>query len=184
LPEFHTADSNNPRSAKLINDFIYRGDICPASAHIRKTNPRITNADPNQNSERLPRAAIIRNGIPYGSEYTGKPEDTSTRGLLFACYQGHIEDGFEQLQVDWSNSDQFPRARTGIDPIIGQVEQSPKGVNGTLTTTITTLTTEGKASHQEGNMKTVSFQQLVTFRGGGYFFVPSISALQHTLGQD
>jgi len=180
-PDFHTADSKDPRTAKLLNDFTYNGDICPAAAHIRKTNPRIINPDPNQ-SERFRRAAIIRNGIPYGSEYTGNSEDTSARGLLFACYQGHIEDGFEQLQLNWCNSEIFPRTGTGLDPIIGQVEQSSKGVNGILNTTVTTLTTEGEASKE--TTKDVSFQQLVTFRGGEYFFVPSISALQNTLGQD
>ena len=124
---------------------------------------------------------MIRNGIPYGSEYTGDSADKSKRGLLFACYQGRIEDGFEQIQADWSNSDIFPGVGTGLDPIIGQVKQLPGGINGTLNTTITNLTTDEKAIQE--NIKPVSFQQLVTFRGGGYFFVPSISALRDSLGQ-
>ncbi|KAF2001300.1 Dyp-type peroxidase [Amniculicola lignicola CBS 123094] len=181
MPAFHTNDSSDPKSAKLINNFIYGGDICPASAHIRKTNPRNLKQSAEQNFPRAPLAKIIRNGIPYGSDYNGDPADTSKRGLLFACYQSHIEDGFEQMQVDWANSEIFPEADTGLDPIIGQVGQSASGTNGNLDTFITTNTTDTEKG--KNNTKSVSFRQFVTMRGGGYFFVPSISALHNDLGQ-
>lgn len=173
IPEFHTEDSKNPDAAKLINNFTYADEICPVSAHIRKTNLREP-SDDNNSDPRLPRTRIIRNGIPYGSDYKGHETDGSTRGLLFACYQGHIEDGFQHMQGGWSNNPKFPTGDTGLDPIIGQVDQTSKGVNGKLTTFFTDKL-NGKQS--------VEFQQLVTLKGGEYFFVPSISALRDDLAK-
>jgi hypothetical protein len=78
------------------------------------------------------------------------------------------------MQSDWSNNPKFPTPDTGLDPIIGQVDQTSKGVNGELTTLFTDKL-NGKQS--------VEFQQLVTLKGGEYFFVPSISALSDDLAK-
>ncbi len=130
--------------------------MCPAAAHIRKTNPR--RDFPPQSGDANVR--IIRNGIPYGFDY--KAGDKSKRGLLFACYQSRIEQGFQHMQQAWSNTITFPNENTGLDPIIGQGERPAK----------TSITDMAMA---------VAPPQLVTLKGGDYFFVPSIDAMKGDL---
>jgi deferrochelatase/peroxidase EfeB len=119
---------------------------------------------------------MIRAGIPYGSDYVpGEVESPETkRGLLFACYQGFIEDGFQHMQSFWSNNGDFPPGKgAGVDPIVGQV---PDGE-------------EMRVDIGEGNpgkerlevVLPTGKERLVTFRGGEYFFVPSIKALRGVL---
>ena len=174
MPDFHTEDSRDPDTAKWINNFGYKGEVCPVAAHIRKTNIREKIILGNPQDSRAERTTIIRNGIPYGSDYKGHETDESTRGLLFACYQGNIEDGFQNMQVKWSNNRDFRTLDAGLDPIIGQVSQNPKGVNGEVETIIT---------DKKNGRQSVKFQQLVTLKGGEYFFVPSISALSNELSK-
>lgn len=161
---------------KLINNFGYEKldaplHMCPLGAHIRKTNPRMAN-DSNNSDQGLQFSKMIRNGIPYGPDYkAGEVEGPETkRGLLFACYQGFIEDGFRHMQRSWCNNSDFPPGKeSGIDPIIGQgspSEMKTKITEGKDAVTVTLPT--GKS-------------QLVTFRGGEYFFVPSIAALRGDL---
>ena len=168
IVNFHTEDTEDPNKARLSNDFVYEGEICPVSAHIRKTNIRKVLSTNDQDS-RTEHTKIIRHGIPYGSEYIGHENDKKeTRGLLFACYQGSIEDAFEHTQSSWSNKEDFPYKNTGQDPIIGQAS------GGQLETELT-----DKAGVEV--KKRVRFQQLVTLKGGEYFFAPSIKALQKDL---
>lgn len=175
MEDFHTADSKDANTAKLINNFGYPNAVCPVSSHIRKTNLRIEFTG-NDGDKRGARARIIRNGIPYGSDYKGNETDESTRGLLFACYQGHIEDGFQHIQKAWSNNPNFPDyGGDNLDPIVGQVEPAAQWVNGEVKTVIT---------DKSNNKQTVRIkEQLVTLKGGDYFFVPSISALSDDLAK-
>ena len=161
IVKFPDKDTKDPKNDKLINDFVYANQICPISAHIRKTNIReiVGNNDPDP---RAKRTRIIRSGITYGPDYKGHEKEK--RGLLFACYQGAIEDGFENMQSSWSNKITFRSGTPGHDPIIGQ------DPSGNLKTEITD--TNGNPA---GN---VAFQQLVTLKGGEYFFAPSIKALR------
>jgi deferrochelatase/peroxidase EfeB len=169
MSDYHATDSTEPKKAKYINDFGYRDKVCPVAAHIRKTNLREV-LDPNDQDPRAYKTRMIRNGIPYGTDYKGHENDPPRRGLLFACYQGHIEDGFQNMQRHWANNPEFRYAQAGLDPIIGQPE---KDKNGEMVTYITNAT----------NTKTteLKFQQLVTLKGGEYLFVPSMAALSGIL---
>jgi deferrochelatase/peroxidase EfeB len=68
---------------------------CPFAAHIRKMRPR---ADLSHDH-----AVIVRRGIPYGEEVSEREKATQQsdtakdRGLLFACYQSDINNGFNFL---------------------------------------------------------------------------------------
>ena len=166
IVNFPLEDTKDPKKDKLDNDFIYKDQICPISAHIRKTNLREILGD-NDGDTRAKRTRIIRSGISYGPDYIGHETDGSTRGLLFACYQGNIEDAFENMQAAWSNNITFRSGAPGHDPIIGQTP------SGNLRTEITDKTGEIKES--------VDFQPLVTLKGGEYFFAPSIKALREDL---
>ncbi|KAK3312172.1 hypothetical protein B0H66DRAFT_395117 [Apodospora peruviana] len=176
LPAYHTADdpTGDHCKSKKMNNFGYekvddnstaRG--CPLAAHIRKTNPRRTDEeDTNASDPGLKFTRIIRGGIPYGPDHTkGEKPGVMKRGLLFACYQGSIEDGFQHMQSSWCNTDTFPMGGSGLDPIVGQ-GKSPDDMK--------MLITEGKEQVQIN-------PPLVTFRGGEYFFVPSIKSLKGVL---
>ena len=153
-----------------MNEFTFLDNACPIAAHIRKTNPR----DPDGNKPENARAKIIRNGIPYGSEYVPKVTDKEERGLLFACYQSHIMDGFQLIQTAWANNVNFPPGDTGHDPIIGQ--------DGSGKISLRIVDAKGTIRPTPPSPPLV-LPEVVTMMGGEYFFVPSISALQTTLSQ-
>ena len=105
------------------NDFTYggdpSGDVVPRAAHIRKTYPR-DQPLPGDNAQRR---RILRRGIPFGEPYASTaPADshngaTAERGLCFVCYQRSIADQFEHVQREWMNTDSYPEANDGIDPV-------------------------------------------------------------------
>ena len=134
------------------------------AAHIRKTNPRDDALGFDKN------ARIIRNGIPYGSEYSDHAE--GTRGLLFACYQSSIDNGFRFIQKAWANEPTFPDKGAGFDPIIAQRPEDKK-----LTCAFEDM------GHKPIDPGLGEFSKFVTMKGGEYFFVPSISVLISTLGK-
>jgi deferrochelatase/peroxidase EfeB len=92
-------DSDTDPSLWKSNDFDYhpvdKHDKCPYAAHTRKMRPR---GDLNDDH-----AVILRRGISYGEEVTTeeeaaqKSDDKNDRGLLFACYQSDLRNGFEFL---------------------------------------------------------------------------------------
>jgi Dyp-type peroxidase family len=157
-----------------INDFEYQehdsdGHLMPRAAHIRKSYPR--DEEPPGDAEG-DRHRILRRGIPYGPELSvqeppypgsGQVPDTQDRGLLFVCYQSSIERGFEFIQSRWVNDPDFPQADDGTDPIISQNQSSPSIVI------------------PPGNAH-LGLVRWVTTTGGGYFFAPSISAVQLLAG--
>ncbi|ERF74220.1 hypothetical protein EPUS_03410 [Endocarpon pusillum Z07020] len=147
------------------NDFKFtNNNVCPLAAHIRKTNPR-------DDSVFTRNARIVRNGIPYGSEFS--VDESGKRGLLFACYQSSIDNGFQFIQKIWINNPEFPEAPStaGFDPFTAQPPN-----DGQLHITMFDPS-EKKLDTGLGH-----FPKLVTMKGGEYFFVPSISALTGTLG--
>lgn len=65
---------------------------CPFAAHTRKTNPR---ADLDRFGGTVARR-ILRRGIQFGPEVQEDPN--ADRGLLFACYQSVVANGFQFVQ--------------------------------------------------------------------------------------
>jgi Dyp-type peroxidase family len=152
-----------------INNFEYQaqdadGHNVPRAAHIRKAYPR--DEDPPGELD-IQTHRLLRRGIAFGASYRagapiGSPaHQASERGLLFACYQASIEDQFEFVQSTWVNSPNFPQANDGIDAILNEADNA--------TTTIPPAAQ-------------LTLQPFVTMTGGGYFFAPSISALQLLAG--
>ncbi|KAF3032958.1 hypothetical protein E8E12_000254 [Didymella heteroderae] len=149
-------DQFDDSNLALRNDFVYGGFTaqgkCPLAAHIRKAHIRA-----NFNASR-----IMRRGIPYGEDFQpGKPD--VGRGLLFACYQSTIEDGYRFIQTAWANNRNFPSQNAGLDVTIGQGKA-----------------TDPPAPFQIGT-KSVNVNPIndfVTAKGGEYFFAPSMAVLK------
>lgn len=148
-----------------INAFDFTDDPdgtnVPRGSHIRKTNPR---KDALPDGDTADKHRMIRRGITYGPEFTpGEPAygqtvpDHQDRGLLFINYQSSIANNFEFVQARWVNRDDFQQPSDGKDPIISQ--DAAEG-----------------AFNIPGHGQ-VTFNRWVTTVGGGYFFAPSLSAL-------
>ncbi|KAI0204929.1 Dyp-type peroxidase [Astrocystis sublimbata] len=177
-----TPEHDNPEFAHR-QDFRFdqkNQERCPFAAHVRKTNPR-SDLPPGGTEIRR----IIRRGITFGPEVTpeenkmkkSSPEAKLERGLLFACYQSNLRNGFHFMQQSWANNKNFPPTdksdpkvdTPGIDPIIGV---GPDGLRSMV----------GANPDLMASNETLNFAaKWVIPRGGEYFFVPSISVLKTTL---
>ncbi len=151
------------------NDFSFAKDDpqglrCPFGAHIRRSNPRGSLApnDPNQAViER--RHRILRRGRPYG-------DDTSEKGMLFVALCTDLERQFEFLQQSWVSSPSFQGLSNEPDPIT-----SPPPADPSKPFVFTIPTPSGPVTMK--NLKS-----FVTVRAGGYFFMPSRSAIRFLAG--
>lgn len=143
------------------------GLLCPFAAHVRKANPRDQDTEIGDAFDTATRR-ILRRGIPFGPPLPADAAgpDGVPRGLLFLCYQASIEQQFEVLMGNWINAPSTPRPG-GHDPILGQAA-------GGADRFIVLPPLPGQA----GAAVTVPLPpRWVTPGGGGYFFAPSLTAL-------
>lgn len=139
------------------------GRKCPFHAHIRKTNPR--NSVSNLEAKR-----IIRRGITYGKRNFDLSDWPSTGvGLLFMSYQASIVDQFEHIIKNWCGDKDFPKQNSGVDPLIGRSASEDQPQKWNL------------RWNQGGSSNNVisGMEELIRFKGGEYFFAPSLSFLEN-----
>lgn len=150
------------------------GQICPFAGHIRKAYPR------DDTSSTLPETSevttqthrILRRGIPFGDPLRQIPLfDFGERGLLFIAYQTSIVEQFEFILRQWVNNPTFKEPDAGHDLIIGQ--NNTPGADRRRQFTITFK--RNGVEHTEVISTEVDW---VIPTGGGYFFAPSIAALE------
>lgn len=159
------------------NDFSFgrddpRGQACPLGAHIRRANPR-DSLEPDDPLEReiVKRHALMRRGRVYyrdpasGEYLTRTPDGPSEKGLLFVGLCADLERQFEMMQQSWLNFRSFHGLRNEVDPITARRRQS-QGCTFTIPT-------------GSGPLKLGDFHGFVDVVGGGYFFLPSRSALRY-----
>ncbi len=186
--------------AATQNQFTYvqdpQGRHCPIGSHIRRTNPRNGDYPPGVTGlfSRLVRALgfgltrpdedliastrfhrLLRRGRNYGPRLT--PEDAikpdapaAERGLQFVCLVGNITRQFEFVQNAWIVNSKFGGVQNERDPLLGTrtalLNQAP--------------TDRFRRPDQSGPTNTTcTMPQFVTVKGGGYFFMPGLSALKY-----
>ncbi|KAF8952262.1 peroxidase TAP [Flammula alnicola] len=167
------------KDPKRNNDFAFAGEInsqlrCPFAAHVRKTNPRndLEAPPPGINPIPIEGRRIMRRGVQFGPEVTAEEKHAAKtqhgRGLLFACYQSSLVNGFQFLQQSWANNTNFPPFETqpeapGLDPLIGQGVRAMSGLDPLA------------------EQKVLSMPAFIIPRGGEYFFSPSLKGLKSTI---
>jgi len=162
-------DVDNPSlgaDPKRNNDFNYaddpRGRQVPLGSHIRRMNPRDTQLTrlSDINLHRL-----IRRGATYGPPYDpnalSEADDEAPHGAIFLFISAKAMATMEFLQKEWINDGDFIGAHGERDPIIGRQEEA-------ATFTI---------PKEPVRRRVHGIQTFNVLRGGEYFFMPSISAL-------
>jgi Dyp-type peroxidase family len=173
FPHDPADDGPLPDGATTITRADFAGDPlgarCPIFAHIRKSNPRVVTPGIVEADLRVHR--IVRRGIPYtATADTGGDE----KGLLFLAYQARINDGFELIQKQWINSPNFGKpAGVGAD---GRPGQDPLSVDAQRDASNHLYQPTGREDPAHP-YALINLRRLVTARAGGYFFAPSIGAL-------
>jgi Dyp-type peroxidase family len=168
------AAADSPGRAETRNDFLYHfedpfGLACPIGAHIRRANPRDVLGPSPETALRLSQMhRIIRRGRIYGGKWPpasaegeAKGDQAEGRGLHFICLNADIAGQFEMIQHTWLNGTSFNGLYRETDPMS---HYCPR--DNTMT-----------FQHRPTNLR-FSVPKFVTVRGGGYFFLPGIAALQ------
>jgi deferrochelatase/peroxidase EfeB len=144
------------------------GHRCPFGAHVRRTNPRDTLTPGSMEQLAINnRHRILRMGRRYEAyEHGGTSE---TEGLFFMCLNSELERQFEFIQQTWVMAMQFMGVENEVDAILGRGSHKPDDApHKTARLTIPT---------PYGPIYVRGLRDVVTVRGGGYFFLPSKSAL-------
>lgn len=178
-------------------DFLYMatdadGYRCPFSSHIRRANPRdsfveddMEQSIANSKIHRIMRRAsiygdplvtdaMVTNGnIPVVGD--NLEVDIQPRGIHFFSVNADIHRQFEFVQQAWCNNPRFNHIYNSKDPIIGSfhVDKRVRGFVEYETTEYVSI------NHDPISERIHNFQRFVDTRGGEYFFLPSIAALQY-----
>jgi Dyp-type peroxidase family len=154
------------------------GIICPWAAHIRKVNTRDSGSDTGGRDSTYARR-LLRVGVPFGKplkdRYAQKKDDPQTgeRGLLFLSIQASIEDQFEFLMSRWMGDPSRPKMPGGHDLLVGQ-NDAPGDSR------VRRCAIFGSEMQQAA---VATDAQWIVPTGGGYFFVPSITAMVDVIGK-
>jgi Dyp-type peroxidase family len=156
---------------KRNNDFTYandpRGKRVPLGCHMRRMNPRDTKM-PVLTDVNIHR--IIRRSTTYGEPYDrnaiSEQDDEEARGIYFLFISAKAMNTLEFLQQEWINDGNFMNLGNERDPMVGLQEE---GAPFTIP--------KEPVRHRIHGIETFN-----VLRGGEYFFMPSLSALNWLAG--
>lgn len=171
----HADDPKLGEDEKRNNDFKYaeldpHGYACPVGSHIRRTNPRDSlEPDPPSSLVTVNRHRILRRGRSYGPLYSEETIDRP-RGIVFIALNADIKRQFEFMQQAWVNDPRFAGLYDNKDPLVAdRAENCP--------------TTSMVLQRSPFRREVKGVPRFVTMRGGGYFFLPSLTALNFLASQ-
>ncbi|MCA8878649.1 MAG: peroxidase [Rhodobacteraceae bacterium] len=164
--------------SRAASDFRYADDMagykCPGGAHLRRVNTRDyldplnspTGANPKATSQLNKRRRVLRRGLPYGPTIPEGRRDDTEQGVIMMTIGASIFRQFEFVQQQW--------LQYGLDfnqgnltcPLVGNHDMHRRY-------TIPSDPKSGKPPYFMSGLKT-----FVECRGGDYFFLPSLTALQ------
>ena len=171
-------DAEGPPRAGL-NDFRFRerdpdGLRCPLGAHIRRANPRdMFGDDAKQGLHDANLHRIVRRGRAYGPKLSGsmpRQDDGQERGLCFVALNANLRRQFEFIQQTWLNSCKFAGLSAERDPLVGK---QAFDFDDQPVPRIFSVQARPVRSRYEGLPK------VVQVRGGEYFFMPGMRALNY-----
>ena len=142
-----------------------KGARCPIGAHIRRVNPRDAFGF---NGQLINRRRIMRRGMPYG-EYVpeGEPvSDSDDRGIIFMALNASLFRQFEFVQQQWIEYGNDSHQGNDKDFLLGNHEGKGEFV------------VQGTADPGNPPFICGGLPNFVELRGGDYFFIPSLTALQ------
>lgn len=182
-----------------LNQFTYDSDPegiqCPIGAHVRRGNPRTADIPGHPQGILSHLAAILgfgnddvrrdltasvrfhrllRRGREYGPALSPEeavqpaPDGDPRRGLHFVAVNSNIERQFEFVQNAWMAKTKFDGLTEESDPLLGNRET----VNGCPFTDAFTIPRDGQM-----RSRILGMPRFITVRGGAYFFLPGIRAL-------
>ncbi len=169
-----TEPGSPPDPDRHPNDFRYRladydGFHCPRGAHIRRANPRdALGWDVRSGVKASKLHRLIRRGRVYTDGSTCDAScgsgDASTgcgNGLFFIALNADLDRQFEFVQQRWFANSKFADLWDETDPL-GYGDDRSFSMPGSLPV--------GRKLHP--------LPQFTTVKGGGYFFLPGLSALR------
>ncbi|HSO33418.1 MAG TPA: hypothetical protein VLT33_12880 [Labilithrix sp.] len=164
----------DPGLSGTRDDFTFfaddpEGKKCPLGAHIRRANPRdMLLPTPEESTKAVARHRILRRGRPYGPRppltpiAAAKPQ-TAERGLVFLALNASFRRQFEFVQQTWVNNPKFGGLYDERDPLVGNVDEQGQHFS---------------IPGDPARRRVASLSTFVSMRGGAYFFVPSLRALE------
>jgi Dyp-type peroxidase family len=162
------ADQEIVNNKQQNTNFTYAADAagvrCPLGAHIRRTNPRDAFGF---NGGLVNRRRIMRRGLPYG-EYVpeGQPvNDSDDRGIIFMALNASIFRQFEFVQQQWIEYGNDARQGNDKDFLLGNHCGQGRFV------------IQGTTDPKNPPFLCGGLPNFVELRGGDYFFMPSLTAL-------
>ncbi len=151
------------------NDFGYAevdqaGYRCPLGAHIRRVNPRDFLDGERRDVSVTNRHRLLRRGRKYR---TGT-DSAAELGLHFVALNANLSRQFEFVQHSWINNPKFNGLYEDIDAIAG--------ARGEGASSFTVQAQPVRTRYDQ-------LPSFVTVRGGGYFFLPGLRALNFLAAQ-
>ncbi len=141
------------------------GARCPLGAHIRRVNPRDAFGF---NGQLVNRRRIMRRGLPYG-DYVPESEpvsDSDERGIIFMALNASIFRQFEFVQQQWIEYGNDSHQGNDKDALMANHVPHDKFV------------VQGSADPRNPPFICPDLPAFVELRGGDYFFMPGLTALQ------